>query len=153
MCFPVPFKHDHFCSLSMSWVSREVTLSLCLRSCGCSKEIRVWVWEGLWEPKFASRLRFRFCLLASARVGVRRGRNPPRNLQISSIFKSVFATVSFLKETGRKKASVRRALHSGSRLPATRTPRHLNSLATTRSGLSAAAGWRCSSQRCRALGS
>ena len=86
------------------------------------------------------------------RVGVRRGRNPPRNLQISSVFKSVFSTVSFLKEAGRKKASVRRALHSGSRLPATHIPRHLNSLATTRSGPSAVACGRRSSQGSCALG-
>lgn len=51
--------------------------------------------------------------------------------------------MSFQKEEEKRRPSVQLALYAGSCLPATRRPRHLNSLSTTRSGLSAVAGRSC----------
>lgn len=54
-----------------------------------------------------------------------------------------FSKVSFQKEEEKRRPSVQLALYAGSCLPAPRSPRHLNSLSTTRSGLSAVAGRSC----------
>lgn len=60
-----------------------------------------------------------------------------------------FSKVCFQKEKERKKkASVRLTLYSGSCLSAPRSPRHLNSLPTTRVGLSAAAGGVARAESC-----
>lgn len=71
--------------------------------------------------------------------------NPPRKLQISPVFQSVFSK----RERKKKKASVRLAFYSGSSLPATRIPRHLSSLPTSRLGPSAAGRRRSSPETLR----
>lgn len=129
-------------------MSSEVTLSMCRRSCCYSKEIRVRFGRACGNQSSRPGLDFElpfYLREGRSREGRRRMTNPPRKLQISPVFQSVFSK----RERKKKKASVRLAFYSGSSLPATRIPRHLSSLPTSRLGPSAAGRRRSSPETLR----